>query len=106
MAGSDEGRDALGVVGLGGEQRQVNVTRAFAAMFDVSFLFQNPQQGADGRIAGRIRQRGQDFGGAGPPALVQHIHDLAFAAAEVGFVAHNESARILALLARPSTGNC
>ena len=45
--------------------------------------FQNPQQGPDGGVTGGIGQSGLDFGRGGAFPLVEHIHDLAFAAAEV-----------------------
>ena len=74
-------------------------------MLDVPLVLQNPQQGADGGVTGSVGEGGQDFGGAGPPPLVEQIHDLAFAAAKVHFIAHN-SANILALPLPPSTAIC
>ncbi len=39
-------------------------------MFDMAFLLQNPQEGADGGIAGGVRQGRADFaGGGGTPGM-------------------------------------
>ena len=57
-------------------------------MPDVSLVLQDPQQGANGRIARSVGQGGLDFGGGRPAALVQCVHDLAFPSAMVVFGAH------------------
>lgn|GEM_PF-3946762 len=54
---------------------------AIGVVVDVSFLFQNAQQGANRRVAGRIGQRGLNLGGRGAAAAIKKIQNLALAAA-------------------------
>ena len=57
---------------------------------DVPFVFENPQHRPDRRVAGRIRQRGLDFGRRRATLAIKDVHDLPFAAAEVvvGLLTH------------------
>ncbi len=54
----------------------------------MALLFENSQQRAHGRVAGRVGQELMDFGGGGAAAGVKDVHDLAFAAAEALIVCH------------------
>ena len=66
-----------------GNRGQINVTGTILAVTQVALVFQDSQQGPDGRIAWRIGQSVQDFGDRGLPPLVNDVHDLAFPAAEM-----------------------
>jgi hypothetical protein len=74
-----ERRAAGGGARLGGEE---DVARAVRAMSQMAFFFEDAEERADGRIAGRIGQSGGDLGRGGFAAGIDDIHDLAFAAAE------------------------
>src|SRR5256885_10171608 len=49
----------------------------------VTLLFQYPEQRPNGGIAGRVRQRGENFSRRGLAPGVKNIHDLALPAAEL-----------------------
>jgi hypothetical protein len=58
------------------------------AVSGVALLFEDAQQGAHRRVAGRVGQQLVDFSGGGVAAGVKDVHDLAFAAAEMLIVRH------------------
>ena len=49
---------------------------------------EHPQLGADGRVAGGIRQANSHLGDACLPTLMDDVHDLAFAQGEMGGSGH------------------
>jgi hypothetical protein len=51
----------------------------------VPLLFQNSQQCANCRIAGRVFEAGLHLRGRRAPMPVENVHDLPFAPAESGF---------------------
>jgi hypothetical protein len=53
-------------------------------MLDMALLFEDAQLGANRGVAGWIGKRLVDFGGAGPAAPIEDVHDLALAAAQDG----------------------
>ena len=90
-AAKEDRQDALQGGATGGfprGARLIHVAGAVATVLDVSFLFQNPQQGANRGITGWIGQRRQHFRGGGLLARVQDVHDLALAPAEMMFSIH------------------
>ena len=53
-------------------------------MPQVPLLFQDAEKGANGGLAGRVVQVGQDLGRRGLAAAVDDLHDLPLTAAEAG----------------------
>mgnify|MGYP003454481124 CR=1 FL=1 len=72
---------ALGAVAR--HHRHIDVTGAVLFVADVAFRFEKPQQGADGRIARRLRQPGLDLGGSGAAPGEEDVEDLPLASADV-----------------------
>jgi len=63
---------------------EIDVPGTVAFVSHVPFVFQNAKQRADGRVARRTGERGTDIGDGRSALAVQHVHDLAFAAAQRG----------------------
>ena len=55
-----------------------DVARAVLAVLQRTLFLQDAQQGADGGVAGRIRQCGLDFSGGGFALGIDDVHDLPF----------------------------
>ena len=77
---TEAGRKVLAAAG-----GQVDVLVAFGLVAEVALGDEDSHQGPDGGVAGRVGQRAVDLGDGSLRAGVDHVHDLAFAAAEVGF---------------------
>ena len=52
-------------------------------VFEESLFLENPQHGADGRVAGRIGQLRHNLRCRGLATFVDDVHNLAFATAEI-----------------------
>jgi GNAT superfamily N-acetyltransferase len=64
--------------------REVEKSALDAAVLDVSFFFEDVEDGADGGVTRRAWQVGLDVGSGSFAEAVEGIHDLAFAPAERG----------------------
>ena len=70
-----------------------DVARAILFVADMSLLLQHPQQRPDSGVAGGIGELVEHLRGARAARAVDHVHDLAFTAAELGirFFRHCQS---------------
>src|SRR6185437_10524922 len=62
---------------------EIDVTGPVLFVLDVSLLFQNTQERANGRIAGRFGQVRLHLGGGCPPLLIEDVENLPLAAAQI-----------------------
>src|SRR5215204_820376 len=68
---------------LGGCGGEIDVARSVFLVLDQLLLAQDPEDRADGRVRGRIREVFHDLGDGGLPSAVQDLHNLPFASGEV-----------------------
>jgi hypothetical protein len=69
---------------FGGDRREVDVARPVLLVAYESTLIEDSEDGADGRIGGRIGEIAHDLGDGGFAATVEDVHHLPFAAGEGG----------------------
>lgn len=69
---------------LPGFDRKKHIAHAVLAVAEVAFFFEDAEKGADRGITWGIGKGGADLGGGGFAAAIDGIHDLAFAAGEIG----------------------
>src|SRR5688572_2798115 len=74
-------RSARSVARNGGE---IHVAGSVLAVPEVSLLLEHVHRGADGRVARRVRQLGDDVGDRRFAVAVQDVHDLPLAPGELG----------------------
>lgn len=80
--GSEEATDGAAFSAFGRFCGEVNEAAMDAVVFEVAFVFEDAEDGANGGVAWGAGEPGLDIGGGGLTEAVEDFHDFAFAAAE------------------------